>query len=152
MYLTEENEPARSSKVLTPGSFSYYSGLIYTLQSSIFAESKSMTLNNILPSIQQLSIAEKLQLISFLVEDIKLPLLKQVGETSPIYDSKQHDKLAQKKVTDLLSYKQAISQSKATDKQIDTLAKEVKSGYWESIKGRFEDQEGFEEFFEPKKV
>lgn len=111
-----------------------------------------MTLNNILPSIQQLSIAEKLQLISFLVEDIKQPLLQQVEEASAIYDVVKRDKLAEQKAANLLAYKKAISQSKATDEQIDALAKEVKSGYWKSIKGRFEGQEGFEEFFEPNQA
>lgn len=111
-----------------------------------------MTLNSILPSIQQLSIAEKLQLISLLVEDIKQPLLQQVGEAPATYDTTKQDKLVEQKAADLLTYKRAISQSKATDEQIDALAKEVKSGYWESIKGRFEGKEGFEIFFEPKQA
>ncbi len=111
-----------------------------------------MTLNSILPSIQQLSIAEKLQLISLLVEELKQPLLQQVEEATANYNVAKRDKIAQQKVADLLAYKAAVRQSKASDEQIESLATEVKSGYWESIKGRFEGQEGFEEFFEPKQV
>lgn len=38
-----------------------------------------------------------------------------------------------------LSYKQAIKDSKATQSQIDALAKEVKKGWWEANKHRFKD-------------
>jgi len=36
-----------------------------------------------------------------------------------------------------LAYKQAIKESEATQEEIDTLAKEVKSGWWEANKHRF---------------
>lgn len=41
------------------------------------------------------------------------------------------------RMLDYLSYKQAVSNSKATQEEIDELAKEVKKGWWEKNKGRF---------------
>ncbi|MEZ4888736.1 MAG: hypothetical protein R3E32_28680 [Chitinophagales bacterium] len=41
------------------------------------------------------------------------------------------------RMLDYLSYKQAIKNSKATQNQIDDLAKEVKKGWWEKNKHRF---------------
>ena len=41
------------------------------------------------------------------------------------------------RMSDYLSYKQAIKGSKATQDDIDKLAKEVKKGWWEKNKHRF---------------
>lgn len=41
------------------------------------------------------------------------------------------------RMLDYLSYKQAIQKSQATQEQIDELAKEVKTGWWEKNKNRF---------------
>jgi len=43
------------------------------------------------------------------------------------------------RMLDYLSYKQTIQGSKATQKDIDELAKEVKKGWWEKNKHRFPD-------------
>lgn len=41
------------------------------------------------------------------------------------------------RMLDYLAYKQAIQNSQATQEQIDELAKEAKSGWWERNKDRF---------------
>ena len=41
------------------------------------------------------------------------------------------------RMLDYLAYKQAIKNSQATQEQIDELAKEAKSGWWEKNKDRF---------------
>lgn len=41
------------------------------------------------------------------------------------------------RMLDYLSYKRAIRKSQATQSEIDNLAKEVKSGWWEKNKNRF---------------
>ena len=41
------------------------------------------------------------------------------------------------RMLDYLAYKQAIQNSQATQEQIDDLAKEAKSGWWERNKDRF---------------
>jgi predicted trehalose synthase len=41
------------------------------------------------------------------------------------------------RMLDYLTYKQAIQNSQATQEQIDELAKEAKSGWWERNKDRF---------------
>lgn len=41
------------------------------------------------------------------------------------------------RMLDYLSYKQAIKDSQATPAQIDALAREVKTGWWEKNKHRF---------------
>ncbi len=43
------------------------------------------------------------------------------------------------RMLDYLSYKQAIKGSKATQDDIDKLAKDVKKGWWEKNKHRFPD-------------
>ena len=40
------------------------------------------------------------------------------------------------RMLDYLSYKQAVSKSKATQEQIDALAEEAKKGWWEKNKDR----------------
>lgn len=39
-------------------------------------------------------------------------------------------------VVDFLVYKEAVSDSKATQSEVDKLAKEVKSGWWENNRSR----------------
>lgn len=56
------------------------------------------------------------------------------------------------KMTDLkwilnyFEYVDLVSKSKATQPEIDALAKEVKSGWWEQNKHRFEGVEEFKDF------
>jgi hypothetical protein len=45
---------------------------------------------------------------------------------------------------DFFAFQEAVSKSQATQEEIDALAKEVKSGWWERNKHRFEGKEGFE--------
>jgi len=45
------------------------------------------------------------------------------------------------RMLDYLAYKQAIQNSQATQEQIDELAKEAKSGWWERNKDRFPEEE-----------
>lgn len=43
------------------------------------------------------------------------------------------------RILDYLSYKQAVSNSQATQEEIDDFAREVKQGWWEKNKARFPD-------------
>jgi predicted trehalose synthase len=45
------------------------------------------------------------------------------------------------RMLDYLAYKQAIKNSQATQEQIDELAKEAKSSWWERNKDRFPEEE-----------
>ncbi len=64
---------------------------------------------------------------------IKLPL-----------DTKMSDL---KWILNYFEYVDLVGKSKATQEQIDALAKEVKSGWWERNKQRFEGIEEFKDFF-----
>lgn len=48
-----------------------------------------MTLNSVLPIVQQLSLLEKLQLIGLLVEDLKQPITEVQEEASALLTPKQ---------------------------------------------------------------
>ena len=45
---------------------------------------------------------------------------------------------------DYFNFQQIVAKSKATQEQIDALTKEVKKGWWERNKHRFEGKTGFE--------
>lgn len=51
-------------------------------------------------------------------------------------------------ILNYFEYVNLVSKSEATPEQIDTLAKEVKSGWWEEHKERFKDVPGFEGLIE----
>lgn len=50
-------------------------------------------------------------------------------------------------ILDYFEYINSVGKSKATQAEIDALAKEVKSGWWARNKHRFEGIEEFKDFF-----
>ncbi|MGB0931137.1 MAG: hypothetical protein ACPGVB_10195 [Chitinophagales bacterium] len=48
-------------------------------------------------------------------------------------------------VVNYFKYVELVGKSKATQEQIDELAKEAKKGWWEKNKARFKGVEGFED-------
>lgn len=68
----------------------------------------------------------------------RMPYLLQLAEIEGIEASGTPEDIA-----DYVAYRKTIEKSKATEEEIDALAKEVKSNYWNNIKERFRDKEGF---------